>query len=162
MTFHITGISSGLAAEVRQTLRSPQYGHPAHRETATGTGPCRLCLRTFTPGVEERILFTYQPFSDPTSVPTPGPVFIHAIPCERFEDSEIPPDLRELPMLLEGYGPGGELLGRERVGDEQPEVALERLFTEVGADYVHIRNAEAGCFMARVDPIGARSAQPTD
>ena len=51
MQFRIAGIPSDLAAEVRQTLRSPQYGHPAHRETATGYGPCRLCLRTFEVGV---------------------------------------------------------------------------------------------------------------
>jgi hypothetical protein len=159
VSFRVAGIPSDLAAEVRRTLRSPQYGHPAHREIATGYGPCRLCLRTFTEGAEERILFTYQPFSDPASVPAPGPVFIHATSCERFEDSEFPTDFRALPMFLEAYGPGGELLGRERVGDQRPEAAVERLFTELGADYVHIRNAEAGCFMARVDPIAARSAE---
>lgn len=151
MTFRVAGISSSLAAEVRQTLRSPQYGHPAHRETATGYGPCRLCLRTFTEGVEERILFTYQPFSDPTSVPAPGPVFIHAGPCERYEAPVLPPDLCRLPLLFEAYGVGGELLGRERVRDQSQEAVLERLFVATGADYVHIRNEEAGCFMARVD-----------
>ena len=150
MEFRIAGIPNDLAEEVRRTLRSPQYGHPAHREIATGYGPCRLCLRTFEEGVEERILFTYQPFSDPSSVPAPGPVFIHASRCERFEDGELPPDFRELPMFLEAYGIVGELLGRERVREQQPEVVLERLFTELRADYVHIRNAEAGCFMARV------------
>jgi hypothetical protein len=151
--FRITGIPSDLAAEVRQTLRSPQYGHPAHRETATGYGPCRLCLHTFTTGADERILFTYQPFSDPTSVPAPGPIFIHASPCERYVGSELPPDFRPLPVLFEAYGTGGELLGRERVGEQRPEVVLERLFAALGADYVHIRNAEVGCFMARVDRV---------
>jgi hypothetical protein len=159
VSFRVAGIPSDLAAEVRRTLRSPQYGHPAHREIATGYGPCRLCLRTFAEGVEERILFTYQPFGDPASVPAPGPVFIHATSCERFEDSEFPADFRALPMFLEAYGPAGELLGRERVGDQRPEAAVERLFTELGADYMHIRNAEAGCFMARVDPTAARSAE---
>jgi hypothetical protein len=151
VAFRIAGIPSDLAAAVRQTLRSPQYGHPAHRETATGYGPCRLCLGTFTVGGEERILFTYQPFSDPGSVPAPGPVFIHATPCERYDDSTLPPDFRSLPLLLEAYGSGGELLGRERVGEQPPEAVLERLLAGLDADYVHIRNAEAGCFMARVD-----------
>ena len=113
MGFRVAGIPGSLAAEVRRTLRSPQYGHPAHRETATGYGPCRLCLRTFVEGVEERILFTYQPFSDPGSVPAPGPVFIHAGPCDRYEAPVFPPDLRRLPLLLEAYEAGGELVGRE-------------------------------------------------
>jgi hypothetical protein len=153
--FRVAGIPSDLATEVRRTLRSPQYGHPAHRETATGYGPCRLCLRTFTVGVEERILFTYQPFSDPASVPAPGPVFVHASPCERYDGAILPPDFRPLPLLFEAYRIGGELLGREQVQGELPEDALERLFAATAADYVHIRNAEAGCFMARVDPGGA-------
>jgi len=151
MRFRIAGIPSDLAAEVRQTLRSPQYGHPAYRETATGYGPCRLCLHRFTEGVDERILFTYQPFSDPASVPAPGPVFIHGEPCERYEGSTLPPDFGPLPLLLEAYGAGGELLARERVGEQRPEAVLERFFEPVAVDYVHIRNAEAGCFMARVD-----------
>lgn len=151
MGFRIAGIPGSLAAEVRRTLRSPQYGHPAHRETATGYGPCRLCLRTFVEGVEERILFTYQPFSDPGSVPAPGPVFIHAGPCDRYEAPAFPPDLRRLPLLLEAYEAGGEPLGRARVRDQAPEAVLERLFAAAGTAYVHIRNEEAGCFMARVD-----------
>ncbi|HEY6948269.1 MAG TPA: DUF1203 domain-containing protein [Gemmatimonadales bacterium] len=155
MSFRIAGIPSHLAAEVRQTLRSPQYGHPAHRETASGYGPCRLCLRTFNEGVDERILFTYQPFSDPGSVPAPGPVFIHAGPCERYDAPDLPPDLRRLPLLFEAYGAGGELLGRERVRDQAAEAVLERLFVATRAGYVHIRNEEAGCFMARVDRLRA-------
>ena len=156
MPFRVAGIPSDLATQVRRTLRSPQYGHPAHRETATGYGPCRLCLRTFTVGVDERILFTYQPFSDPASVPSPGPVFVHANPCERYESTILPPDFRPLPLLFEAYGIGGELLGREQVHGELQEDALERLFAATAADYVHIRNAEAGCVMARVDRAGAR------
>jgi hypothetical protein len=154
VAFRIAGIPSDLAAEVRQTMRSPQCGHPAHRETATGYGPCRLCLRTFSVGLDERILFTYQPFSDPTSVPAPGPIFVHAGPCERYEGSVLPPDFRPLPLLFEAYAMGGELLSRVRVRDQLPEEVLERLFAATAADYLHIRNAEAGCFMARVDRSG--------
>ena len=153
MPFRIAGIPSSLATDVRQTLRSPQYGHPAHKETASGYGPCRLCLRAFHEGVEERILFTYQPFSDPASVPAPGPVFIHAAPCERYDAPALPPDFRSLPLLFEAYGAGGEPLGRERVRASDPEELLERLFDVTGAEYVHIRNQEAGCFMARVDRL---------
>jgi hypothetical protein len=54
-------------------------------------------------------------------------------------------------MFLEAYGRGGELLSRERVGAQEPEGLLGRLFADPDTEYVHIRNAEAGCFMARVD-----------
>src|SRR5689334_13999765 len=82
--FRCQGIAAALAAEVRSSMRSPQYGHPAYRELAQGAGPCRLCLRTFAIGKDERILFTYQPFLEPGSLPAPGPVFIHAHECARY------------------------------------------------------------------------------
>lgn len=40
MAFRVAGIPSVLAAQVRRSMRSPQYGHPAHREIAAGYGPC--------------------------------------------------------------------------------------------------------------------------
>src|SRR5206468_12698561 len=135
VAFHIAGIPAKVAAEVRETLRSPQYGHPAHRETASGYGPCRLCLRTFRVGLDERILFTYQPFTDPTSVPAPGPVFIHAGDCPRYDAAELPPDFRALPLVFEAYRSGGELLARERVGARNPDEVLAALLCS-GADYV--------------------------
>lgn len=148
--FRFQGIPEAVAAEVRQTMRAPQYGHPAHRELAQGSGPCRLCLRTFAIGQEERILFTYQPFRDPRSLPAPGPVFIHPAPCARYDALEFPPDLRSLPLVFEGYQTGGRLLAQERVGAQVPEKVLAQVFEGSGADYVHIRNGEAGCFMATV------------
>ena len=132
-------------------MRAPQYGHPAHREIARGYGPCRVCLRTFDVGEEERILFTYQPFREADGLPAPGPVFIHANECSRYEGFELPSDFRALPLVLEGFRAGGHLVAQERVGDRRAEDVLALIFDEHSADYVHIRNGEAGCFMARVD-----------
>ncbi len=154
--FRFMGIPDAVATEVRTSMRAPQYGHPAHREVAAGYGPCRLCLRTFETGTDERILFTYQPFQDPGSLPAPGPVFIHAEPCRRYDALELPPDFRPLPLVFEGYRTGGRLLVQERVDGQAPEEVLRRIFTEGSADYVHVRNGEAGCFMARVEPSLAR------
>lgn len=147
------GIPSTSADEVRATLRAPGYGHPAHREVASGYGPCRQCLRTFAVGEEERILFTYQPFREAGSLPAPGPVFIHAETCERYDDLTLPPDFRALPLVFEAYRNGGRLLAQERVGTDATEELLKGMFEQNGADYVHIRNGEAGCFMARVDRL---------
>jgi hypothetical protein len=149
--FRFIGIPDIVATEVRQTLLAPHYGHPAHRELASGYGPCRVCLRTFEIGKEERILFTYQPFQEPESLPAPGPIFVHAEPCRRYDARELPPDLRALPLVFEGYRNGGRLVVQERVGEQAPEEVLARVFEESAADYVHVRNGEAGCFMARVE-----------
>ncbi|MBK6780995.1 MAG: DUF1203 domain-containing protein [Gemmatimonadetes bacterium] len=148
--FRYAGLASQIADDVRATLRSPQYGHPAHREPARGYGPCRHCLRTFHVGQEDRLLFTYQPFA-PGSLPAPGPVFIHADGCARYDALDFPPDFRGLPLVVEGYADGGRLVAQEWVGESAAEAVIEGVFRETTAAFVHLRNAEAGCFMARVE-----------
>ena len=71
--FRVLPIDSALAEEVRSTLKSPQYGHPAHVELATGYGPCRACLKQFRAGEEDRILFTYNPFESFDELPFSWP-----------------------------------------------------------------------------------------
>ena len=153
-TYRIRGISDALASLARQSMRSPQYGHPAHAEMATGYGPCRLCLQTFEVGAEERLLFTYQPFTDPAALPAPGPVFIHRAECERYDGAELPDALRPLPLVVEGYGASGALLAQRRVGGAPFEEVLGTVFEDQEVAYAHLRNAEAGCFIARVDREG--------
>ena len=57
----------------------------------------------------------------------------------------------QLPLVFEAYRAGGELVARERVGARNPDEVLATLLCS-GTDYVHIRNAEAGCFMAAIRP----------
>jgi hypothetical protein len=150
-SYRIQGIPDSIAAAARDSMQSPQYGHPAHAEMATGYGPCRLCLETFQVGAEERLLFTYQPFTDPAAVPAPGPVFIHRARCERYDGAALPEALRPLPLVLDGYGAGGEPLVQRRVGASPFEAVLEGVFDSAEVRYAHLRNAEAGCFIARID-----------
>ncbi|HEX6615992.1 MAG TPA: DUF1203 domain-containing protein [Gemmatimonadales bacterium] len=152
--YRIHGIPDAIAAGVRTSMRSPQYGHPAHAELAGGYGPCRLCLRTFEVGAEERLLFTYQPFTDPGALPAPGPVFIHREACERYDDTSLPASLRPLPLVVEGYGDAGVLRVRQHVGGSPFESVLENVLAHRDVSYAHLRNAEAGCFIARIDRAG--------
>ena len=149
--YRVRGIPDTIASMARASLRSPQYGHPAHVEVATGYGPCRLCLRTFEVGAEERLLFTYQPFTDPAALPAPGPVFIHRGPCGRYDAPELPEMLRPLPLVVEGYGDEGALLLQRRVGADDADTVIEEVLSHPEARYAHLRNAEAGCFIARID-----------
>ena len=152
-SYRIQGIGESIAAAVRTSLKSPQYGHPVHTEIATGYGPCRLCLQTFEVGTDERLLFTYQPFTDPGALPAPGPVFIHRMRCQRYEGPELPAALRSVPLVLEGYGTEGMLIVQRRVGTSPFEAVLKSVFEPGEVQYAHLRNAEAGCFIARVDRV---------
>ena len=151
--YRIHGIPDSIATAARQFMKSPQYGHPAHAERATGYGPCRLCLQTFQVGADERLLFTYQPFTDPAALPAPGPVFIHRAGCERYDGRALPDALRTIPLTLEGYGSEGALIARRRVLSSPFEAVLADVFERGEVQYAHLRNTEAGCFIARIDRL---------
>jgi hypothetical protein len=154
MGFQVLAISDNIAAQVRDRMASPQYGHPAHVEVATGTGPCRSCLRTFEVGQEERILFTYNPFEGLDTYPSPGPVFVHRTVCASFHGEGFPESLRSLPLILEAYGEDRWILDRARVTDGEVDEPIEKLLANPGVRYVHMRHAEAGCFIAQVNRVG--------
>jgi Protein of unknown function (DUF1203) len=149
--FRVIGISEQLAEKVRRSRTSPQYGHPAHTELATGYGPCRQCLRTFRTGQEARILFTYNPFDGLDAYPSPGPVFIHEDDCTSFGGPGFPQELRGIPLVLEAYGEDRWLVAQERIRDGVVEPAIGRLLEQDGVEYLHLRNLEAGCFIARIE-----------
>jgi Protein of unknown function (DUF1203) len=145
--FRVVAMLDGIADSVRADMVAPVYGHPAHVEVARGYGPCRLCLRTFTVGVDRRILFTYDSFQDKEALPLPGPVFIHEVPCERYpEDGGFPEDMRAHALTLNAYGRGRRLIAQEYVTDGRVEAAIEHLFARAEVDYIHVRDTSAGCF----------------
>jgi hypothetical protein len=158
--FRTVPIAASVAESARRERRSPQYGHPAHVEVAAGYGPCRLCLTTFRTGEEERLLFTYDPFAGLDPYPSPGPVFVHAAGCEPFgAPAGFPESLRTLPLTLEAYAAGRWLVARERVTDGDVDGATDRLFAHQAVDYIHVRNTEAGCYIARLERVPAARAE---
>ena len=159
-TFRIVPMEAEIADEARRTGRSPQYGHPAHSELASGYGPCRLCLATFQEHEERHLLFTYDPFASLAPYPLPGPIFIHEEPCAPYEaGSRFPDALRFIPLTLNAYSAHAELIRSIRLPngeDRRPETAIAELLTDPAVVTVHIRNTEAGCYIARAERVQAR------
>jgi hypothetical protein len=83
----IVAIPTKVVELVRTTMLAPGYGFPAHSELGADPVPCRYCLRLIRSGVDRRILFTYVRFAGVESLPLPGPVFIHAVACERYPEN---------------------------------------------------------------------------
>ena len=158
MEYIVRGVPQEVADEVRRTHRSPGYGHPAHLEVATGTGPCRCCLRTFVPGVDQRLLFTYRP-PVAGSLTAPGPVFIHADHCEAFAGDRFPEGLLGLPLALEARAAGTRVTDFAAEQDQPVESRIQRLFTGAGVEWLQIRHAMAGCFIATIE-ARTRSGRP--
>jgi len=135
------------AAKVLSTMKSPGYGHPAHTEMATGHGPCRHCLQPFRVGEERRTLFTYNPFYGLAPIPLPGPVFVHAVLCDRFhEDNGYPPALLPYPVALDGYDDEQRVVAQRTAAAGTQEETIREMFTDDAVQYVMVRDREAGCF----------------
>ena len=149
--FHVLGLSDALTQEVRQTRRSPGYGHPVVGEVARGTGPCRACLEPFKVGREERLLFTYRPASREGMLGAPGPVFIHTRECRQYRDTGFPPGLLSLPLLIEAWASGNRIHSARKVTGAETEEVLAELLEDPETAYLHVRHGEAGCHIASVD-----------
>ncbi|RIK53483.1 hypothetical protein DCC62_32300 [candidate division KSB1 bacterium] len=80
-----------------------------------------------------------------------GPIFIHRDACVRYKQRGFPAALRELPLMLEGYGRGRWQVARERVAHGDVESAITRIFAHAAVEYIHVRNAEAGCYIALLE-----------
>ena len=151
-SYRVIALSQEAAAAVRARRVSPFGAHPTYVEVAKGYGPCRLCLRTFTVGVDRRILLTYDPFAGTESLPLPGPVFIHEEECERYrEDAGFPDDLRTHALTLNAYARGRRLTAVEYVRGGNVDETITRLLARPDVDYIHVRDTTAGCFDCRIE-----------
>jgi hypothetical protein len=151
MQFIVRGVPQEIADEVRRTRRAPGYGHPAHQELARGTGPCRCCLRPFVTGAEQRLLFTFRPRGDDSSLMAPGPVFVHAEHCDAYAGPDFPADLCALPLAFEARSSRSRVLTLTTDPELDAETQIARLFANPENEWLHVRHAQAGCFIARVD-----------
>jgi hypothetical protein len=149
--FTVQALPQEVATYVREHGRDPTWGHGAVTELAMGVGPCRLCLRTFREGEEMRVLFTHDSYAGVAEFPQPGPVYIHADNCDRYDGGGFPPELRELKLTFEGVAAGPRVVALERTDGEGVEAVIARLLDLPDVDFVNVRNTEAGCFVARVD-----------
>lgn len=160
LLYRTIALAEDVAATVRHQRTSPGYGHPAHTEVATGYGPCRSCLQTFEEGVDRRILFTHDAFAGLETLPLPGPVFIHERSCERHdEDAGFPATLRSIPLTLNAYARGRKLLAQEYGRGDDVDPLLGRLLDLPELAYIHVRNSEAGCYIARIEPVETTTAR---
>lgn len=154
MSYKIVPIDGAIVKEARETLLSPQYKSlDAIVSVANGYGPCRSCLQVFQQGVDRRLYFTYNSFDGLSPLPSPGPVFVHNEECAAFGDDGFPPDLLDLPILFEAFGEDSRLVSRERMDPATAEEQVGTAFEDLEVRYINLRNAEAGCFIARAERI---------
>lgn len=54
-------------------------------------------------------------------------------------------------MIFEGYGDHSRLVASESVEKERFEQQIADMLAAPDVNFIHIRNGEAGCFIARIE-----------
>jgi len=64
---------------------------------------------------------------------------------------EVPEQLRKRMLAVRAFDADAMMIGSKLIGGEQLESAIERLFTDPRAAYLHIHFAAPGCYAASVE-----------
>ena len=153
--FKVIAMEESLADSIRHTMKD-EFGNALISVITNGTGPCRQCLQPFERGKDERILFAYQPIKSKSPYTEVGPVYIHTHHCKSYADeNEFPAaiknDRKNFPLTLRCYNHEERMIYAELVGERNPEEVIEQLFERPEIEFLHARNSEYGCFIAKIE-----------
>ena len=132
------------------------HGNKPERAVSNGNGnPCRHCLRMIEEG-DPFLIISHRPFSTAQPYAEQGPVFLHAEPCEAYQDAadELPPVLLDSPAyIVRGYDRDERIVYGSGAVTEQGEVnnRAEMLFENPSIQFIHVRSATNNCWQARID-----------
>ena len=155
MGFRIRGLDSGQFRHLigRDTEYLAQYG--VERMVVDGNPgfPCRVSLQDAEPG--ETVLFMnyeHQPALSPYR--SSHAIFVReeARPADLGEN-EVPDLLRIRLISVRAFDAAGMMVDADIVEGQRLEAAIERMLSTDSASYLHLHNAQRGCFIARVDPV---------
>ena len=154
--FRIVPLSEEYAKQIRES-RKDDFGHEVIEQIARGKGPCRVSLKAFKVGEENRLLLSHSPFEIDNAFNQPGPVFINAAEVGAYKDvhrfpPEIKADKENFPLSLIGYSKSQKMIFTKLVGDADVDELIPEIFeANPYIDYLHARNAEACCFICKIE-----------
>ena len=154
MSFRITGLP---AEDFAHLFALPEEELPAHgavRRIADGRTPgypCRVSLTDSQPG-DELLLVNYE--HHPVDSPYRMRFAVYVRKGEKRYDAvdQVPEQLRLRTLAVRAFDTGAMMVGWELIDGRDLEGAIERLFADPRAAYLHIHYAAPGCYAARVDP----------
>src|SRR5687768_10836683 len=155
MSFKIVPLPREYASKILAAGRDG-FGNNIVEEIASGYGPCRVSLKPFVPGIDRRILISHSPFTISNAFNQPGPVFFNAADVDEYRDvcrfpPEIKADPENFPLTLIGYSSDQRMVFAELVGNRDVDQMIGSIFDDrADIEFLHARNAEAGCFICKV------------
>jgi hypothetical protein len=153
MSFRITGLPSEDFAHLFALSDEELAAQGAVRRSAdarTPGYPCRVSLTDSRPG-DELLLVNYE--HHPVSSPYRMRFAVYVRKGEETYDAidEVPEQLRIRTLAVRAFDADAMMVGWELIDGRQMEAAVERLFTDPRAVYLHVHYAAPGCYAARID-----------
>jgi hypothetical protein len=153
MSFRITGLPAEDFADLFALSDEELAARGAVRRNAdarTPGYPCRVSLTDSRPG-DELLLVNYE--HHPVSSPYRMRFAVYVRKGEETYDAiaEVPEQLRIRTLAVRAFDADAMMVGWELIDGRQLEAAVERLFADPRAAYLHVHYAAPGCYAARID-----------
>jgi len=153
MSFRITGLPAEDFAHLFVLSDEELAARGAVRRSAdarTPGYPCRVNLTDSRPG-DELLLVNYE--HHPVSSPYRMRFAVYVRKGEETYDAigEVPEQLRIRTLAVRAFDADAMMVGWELIDGHHLETAVERLFADPRAAYLHVHYAAPGCYAARID-----------
>jgi hypothetical protein len=152
MSFRITGLPAENFDHLFALSDAELAKQGAVRRNAPGAVPCRISLTDATPG-EEVILANYEHHAVDSPYRMRFAIYVRKGEKTYDEVDAIPEQLRHRTLAARSFDEDGMMVDRELVEGAQLEGAIERLFGNPRAAYLHLHYAAPGCYAARVERV---------
>jgi hypothetical protein len=112
--------------------------------------PCRITLEDAEPGETLLLLnFQHQPASSPYRAN--GPVFVREAAAQTYDSPTLPPALKTRTLSVRAYDQAGMMVDAALVEGARAEPLFEKMLANRHVAYLHVHNANRGCYAARVE-----------
>lgn len=150
MSFRIEDLPAEPFADLFELSDADLAARGAMRQIAgEHTAPCRVSLTDAAPG-EEVVLLNYEHHAVESPYRMRFAIYVRKGEKTYNEMDRVPEQLRSRTLALRAFDSRAMMVGRELVEGRELEGAIERLFENRDASYLHIHYAAAGCYAAKV------------
>jgi hypothetical protein len=112
--------------------------------------PCRVSLTDAAIGEELLLLpYEHQPAQSPYR--SSGPIFVRKGAVRKTIDPGVVPDyVRSRLMSVRAYDVAHQMADAVVCAGSEAAAAIQRMFASAGVEYIHLHNANRGCFSCTV------------
>jgi hypothetical protein len=153
MSFRIVGLPAERFAHLFALSDAELAAQGAVRRTADARNPgypCRVSLTDSRPG-DELILVNYEHHEVESPYRMRFALYVRKGEETYDKVDEVPEQLRLRTLAVRAFDADAMMAGWELVEGRDLEAAIERLFANPRAAYLHVHYAAPGCYAARVE-----------